>query len=1234
MHRRFSLWTAGLWFVLALASCAKSRDPINRVQPNYVDKKALDGVWYYQRTVVDMPASNGYTFIGATDQRSVSRVSWDVQQDYLYARRYMELVKGADGKEPTESAQGKYMGEVVAAFRIQKHFDVARPYNDTTGEELNVLVENDFDRPWHDRRYMRVDWSRNLVNNYSLDFERTTVESVPYFVQEFDPVTGRRNPDAPFFELAEGYFDVTTKLFAAGGTVDFPGRGKVPLCMLDELVECGSAEYTIRHSFKRIPAENTYQPRFYKGEDTELFGFFWTDRLNYDSQNGIMEQARERYLNRFNLWKNEGGVRVPKPVVYHVNSDWPKDDTVLMDAARATADRWNEVLVDVVKATGAAPPERMLILCEHNPVQEGDPEACGEAGDEPRVGDLRYSFFAYIPKYMTYGLLGFGPANVDPETGEILSSSVYVYHHNNIAAFRTQEMIELLNGTMGPTDYLDNVDLTSWKKKALANAETPTTFPVDANGPFIKSLARGPSSTMWDANRQPPSVADELAQHANGAASWIKPHFRELYEARTALRADTDTSRGKLRGLVGTDVEDMLLNDEVYTGTGIDPRMPLTEDAKGQTSVARGGFGKFYEERARIRNAFAHERNLYLPEMADDALLGLARELAEQKLSREQVYDIVRGAIYRSVLAHELGHNLGLMHNFSGSDDALNYFDEYWRLRAADGTVGPRMVDPITTAEVQGKIYSHAYSSIMDYAARYTVDERGPGKYDRAALLFGYADKVEVFVDGAGVPHQDFRDWYETDGDVLRFTTTGPKAVHYTSYYNRMGEKLFRRSNRVLVDVKELTPDFSADKTGRSRVPYLYCSHNRSDLLDHCLARDFGADSAERMKNLMDEVDTWYVTRNFPRGIIGNTTANFVSRYYGNVYGRLKHWSDSFVLYKELLPRFYNADQLTAFYTDPVEGWATKVWGVQNGFNKLAQTVLMPDIGGYKPVTEPDGASLLRRASTLDAPVQLGIDNARYYATNWDSGNRNCGYAWWECLHHVGFYLDKIMAIEALTDTSTNFVARTTPDDLREWRLGYYNLFPEQIGRINRAILGQDWTRVGPYMEGGEMRFPNYAGAMDQAHASALDPFATFSVQVYWQVLGLSRFPSTFDQSFTDESRLFILGTGTAPLVDGDWRVAYRDPFTGLSFGALKIRNGTGAGEAIINRANMLLARSPYCDPAGLTETGADNCVEPTGGHTRESSAALLREHNELIRALLTINSRLNLGEPYNPQKP
>ena len=91
--------------------------------------------------------------------------------------------------------------------------------------------------------------------------------------------------------------------------------------------------------------------------------------------------------------------------------------------------------------------------------------------------------------------------------------------------------------------------------------------------------------------------------------------------------------------------------------------------------------GRLAMDRARMLDEFAAERNMYLPEMADDALMGLAREL--RGVPAEEAYEIIRRSIYTAVWAHEVGHTMGLMHNFGGSDDAINYFDD----RVIQGTL-------------------------------------------------------------------------------------------------------------------------------------------------------------------------------------------------------------------------------------------------------------------------------------------------------------------------------------------------------------------------------------------------------------------------------------------------------------------------------------------------------------------------------------------------------------------
>ncbi len=1220
-----------IWGIL-LWGCAEQRPAIDRVQPNALNKSMFDGEFYYVRTVVDVPSANGFTFVGHTDHSGMTKVTFDIQETTLYARRATELIKGADDK----ANGGAYEGEVVAAFKIEKHFDIVNAYNPTTGEKLNIIEENSKDRPWYDREYVRVNWSENLVTNYQLNFESQATESVPYYVQDTNPETGERNPDAPLIEPDGSYFDVTSRIFAKAGSIEFPPYGTIPLCWLrgEEFTECGAGEYTIRHAFKRIDPDHQYEPLPYKGKATEVFGYFTTDRLTYDGKEGITELGKERYINRHNLWvkwHDEAGEPIPyaerelRPVVYHVNRAFPDD---LKPIALNVASQWNTVFTDTVKALGHEPKGDAFIACVNNPVTADDPPECGGAGNSPRLGDIRYSFMAYIPKYMTYGLLGLGPSNNDPETGEIISGMGYVYHHNNLAAYRVQEMLELLNGTLEPGDFIDGVDLTEWVDQVNGDADAPKRrYGLEDAEHMVDRIANSPRVKFWDLHRHPPTEEDVQFQVEHGFDKWIEPTKQRIYE-HGILNGEKHSPEGKLAALKDTYIEDLLLDNEVLLAGGAPPDMPVMEHHKDAASVARGGFGSMLKVRDKIRETYAAQNNMFLPEMADDALIGLAREL--KGTDPEEAYKIVRTSIYTAVLAHEVGHSLGLMHNFGGSDDAINYHDDYWKIRN-DGSVSSRLVDPITEDEKDAKIYNYAYSSVMDYAGRYTIDGLGIGKYDRAAILFGYADKVEVFKETGSVPHEQLRDWYERDGDVFSFGLS-PVSVHYTSYFNRMGDRLYEADNRMLVDVSTLSGNYAAaevDGETYTRVPYIYCSHSRANLGDSCLTRDFGADAQERMSNILDDLDTWYITRNFVRGKLGVDSNSYVGRWYGRIYNRLKRWHDIYGLYNEFLAPFYSPAQMKAFLTDPVAGWGPQTWAVQNAFNYLVQAILTPDVGGYREYLTAEYTPLMLKVGG-NGDAYVGIDNgARYYSTSWGGGERECGYMFWECLHHIGFYLDKIMAMEALSDSTTNFVARATPEDLREWEVSYYTTFSEQITQISSAIMSQDWRRVGPYLENGKLTFPNYAGALQKTNSSAVDPYATFSVQLYWQVLGQARFNNNFDQSFADESRIFILGTGAAPALETQDMVLFSDPFTDMTYGAIAFNDRIGSGQSVLDRANTLRSRSNFCD-SGATPWTADDCQQASEADKNYITGKLL-DHLELVKIMSDLSPMMSFGDPYNP---
>ena len=84
-----------------------------------------------------------------------------------------------------------------------------------------------------------------------------------------------------------------------------------------------------------------------------------------------------------------------------------------------------------------------------------------------------------------------------------------------------------------------------------------------------------------------------------------------------------------------------------------------------------------------------------------------------------------------------------MRHNFQGSYDSLNFNEKYWDLRQENlfpaETLGDvyRLTN-LTENQHAGHMRQNQYSSIMDYGYSWQNDLAGLGKYDRAAVIFGY----------------------------------------------------------------------------------------------------------------------------------------------------------------------------------------------------------------------------------------------------------------------------------------------------------------------------------------------------------------------------------------------------------------------------------------------------------------------------------------------------------------
>lgn len=824
-HMRFLKVAASL-SVMAFAGCADV-ETIDRTQPNALDKSMFEGIWYHRATVVSASPESGETE-GITSR--TSKLRWEVTENLLIGYRSYEVIPYAEGL--TDDGRDFFGGPEVA-YRIESHFDIQRDYNTTTGVESNVIVENTTDRPWNERRYMRVDWSQNVVGTRTgfligwANYPTAYLQGNPqYYVQSHEA----DNPDRPL--ITKNYFDVTNV---------YEIEPDLYFCAMMEwsnaIERCGTGKVKVRLSFKKVDPTDDFESLYYpdvvelkdnsgnalvlngEGRTCDSFrdpgecfvqtwpydaayGNFRIQRVAFDRERFLTRSGRIYAAGRFDLWedsyRNDDGALIPyeqrqaKPIIYYGNTNFPDD---MIEPAKRLASSWNIPFLETVSvlqgdADASGRPDvgktrqrlgfdmfqfrqndcnienikkyasengyedvvagiagnidrvargnldRVCAAVQYADLQAGKTfdatDASKRAFQWQRTGDLRYNFQNYVDPMNYYGPWGVAQFAQDPETGEFFSNTANYF------------------GTAGDSVSQSQVDVIQWLNGDLSEEE----------------LFRGDFTRNSVVSRR--TAANNNVREA--VASAMKGNMdRMVEESGDSLFKETTTDADERRFermFKGTDVErELLLNDELlrsFAGPSLyqpynapadsrsarlDEVLALVPGDVNEAAIEKASpvswgtspQSNFYEKMVEDLGSRAFE----MADFWDPTTSGLAAAMKGE--SRDKINQFLRVELYSAVQAHEVGHTVGLRHNFEGSIDALNYHPDFWYKENQDGSVTQYWNNPATPGNAnRGAEYK--YASIMDYGFNVPLEGlHGIGLYDKAAIRFMYGQLVDTW---------------------------------------------------------------------------------------------------------------------------------------------------------------------------------------------------------------------------------------------------------------------------------------------------------------------------------------------------------------------------------------------------------------------------------------------------------------------------------------------------------
>ena len=412
-------------------------------------------------------------------------------------------------------------------------------------------------------------------------------------------------------------------------------------------------------------------------------------------------------------------------------------------------------------------PVALAAATERRPACEGNPELCCD-----QMGDLRFNFLAHNDQVgLFFG--GVSQPLMDPLTGELVQANA------NAAGVSVEGAMTYVGWYFdlvdGDNDTVDELSMMVGEDvRALMEN---TNYAIPPVTPSVPPTFARPDVSLGGISGSNLGGDDGL-DDARGAMDRFLPRLRVSLERTEDLRGREGRMRvfsERMRNLEGTRFERMLHSgiDGIQT-LGYEPQdhvgMP-SEEQLDRGSVFRNGLFPVEREYSDLQQRMA-QRNFYpaaddqVEAFMDNSYVNWLRQFPDDTTPQQRAIAVGR-AYFRSMMLHEMGHSVGMRHNFAGSLDYHNYHDQYYRIEDEtplpstteydadeDGSLDYAELGQFNGAlreareerELAG-VARWRSASIMEYMPRISNDLAPLGRYDRAFVNFVYGNSVEVYVE-------------------------------------------------------------------------------------------------------------------------------------------------------------------------------------------------------------------------------------------------------------------------------------------------------------------------------------------------------------------------------------------------------------------------------------------------------------------------------------------------------